>query len=169
MDEYRELAERLRKIGGTRQATLMQGIVKGVDGLTCSVEFGGITIDGIRLRASEAGNENHILIKPRVGTPVVVGSLSGDLRELVVLVADEVEEIEVHATKITLNGGQNGGLINIDSLTQKVNELVQAFNTHTHIVNTTGSATAQSGTAQAIASQASTLKSSDYEDSSIKH
>lgn len=161
MDEYRELAERLREIGGARQATLMQGIVKALDGLTCSVEFGGITIDGIRLRASEADNDSHILIKPKVDTPVIVGSLSGDLRELVVLVVDQVEEIEVHSTKITINDGKNGGLINISDLTTKINELVNAFNSHTH--------QGAHGPTGIPLTTANTLNTSDYEDTSIKH
>lgn len=171
MDEYRQLAERIREIGGTHQPTIIQGIVKGIgeDGLTCSVEFGGIVVDGIRLRASEVRNDSHILLKPKVGTPVIVGSLSGDLRELVVLQMDQVEEIEVYATKIILNEGNNGGLINISDLTDKINELVNVFNNHTHVVNTTGSATAQSGTAAPVSTLANQLNKSDYEDTTIKH
>lgn len=161
MDDYRELAERIRALGGTRQTTLLQGIVKTVDGLTCSVEFGGITIDGIRLRASEADNDSHILIKPKLNTPVIVGSLSGDLRELVVLAVDQVEEVEVHATKITINDGQNGGLIKISDLTEKINGLVNTFNSHTH-----QGAHGPTGTPLVTANA---LNKSDYEDTSIKH
>lgn len=79
-----------------------------------------------------------------------------------VLAVDEVESI-------TINGGKLGGLINIESLTQKINELVRTFNNHTHQVNTTGSATAQTGTAAAVASKASELNKSDYEDTKVTH
>ena len=123
MDDYRELAERLREIGGTRQTTLLQGIVESVDGLTCSVSFGGITVDGIRLRASEAKNDSHVLVKPKIGTPVVVGSLSGDLRDLVLLAVDSVEEIEVHAARIVLNDGRLGGLVRIQELQDNLESL----------------------------------------------
>ena len=36
------------------------------------------------------------------------------------------------AESITINGGKLGGLINIEALTAKLNELVRVFNSHTH-------------------------------------
>ena len=67
-------------------------------------------VAGIRLRASEAANDSQMLIVPRKGTAVIVGSLSGDLSQLVVLSVDAIDRIEI-------NGGQLGGLINIQQLT----------------------------------------------------
>lgn len=102
----------------------------------------------------------------------MVGSLSGDLSELVVLKVDEIESIEV-------NGGKLGGLINIEDLTKKLNNLVNEvnalknkFNTHTHTVATTGTSAAQSGTAAPVtspASAASKFDKTDYEDKTITH
>ena len=61
------------------------------------------------------------------------------------------------------------GLINIGTLTDKINELVRTFNGHTHQVSTTGSATAQTGTAAAVTSKASELNKQDYEDTKVTH
>jgi hypothetical protein len=163
MDQYRRLRDNLMQMmGAGKEITIWQGIVKSVEGTTCTVTFGTLDVEGVRLRASLAENESHLLIVPKVGTAVVVGSLSNDLSLLVVLAVDEVESI-------TINGGKLGGLINIDSLTQKINELVRTFNNHTHQVSTTGSATAQTGTAAAVASKASELNKSDYEDTKVTH
>lgn len=163
MDQYRRLRDNLMQmIGAGKEITIWQGIVKSVEGTTCTVTFGTLDVEGVRLRASLAENESHLLIVPKVGTAVVVGSLSNDLSLLVVLAVDEVESI-------TINGGKLGGLINIESLTQKINELVRTFNNHTHQVSTTGSATAQTGTAAAVTSKASELNKSDYEDSKVTH
>lgn len=163
MDQYRRLRDNLMQMmGAGKEITIWQGIVKSVEGTTCTVTFGTLDVEGVRLRASLAENESHLLIVPKVGTAVVVGSLSNDLSLLVVLAVDEVESI-------TINGGKMGGLINIESLTQKINELVRTFNNHTHQVSTTGSATAQTGTAAAVTSKASELNKSDYEDTKVTH
>lgn len=163
MDQYRRLRDNLMQMRGAgKEITIWQGIVKSVEGTTCTVTFGTLDVEGVRLRASLAENESHLLIVPKVGTAVVVGSLSNDLSLLVVLAVDEVESI-------TINGGKLGGLINIESLTQKINELVRTFNNHTHQVSTTGSSTAQTGTAAAVTSKASELNKSDYEDTKVTH
>lgn len=163
MDQYRRLRDNLMQMMGSgKEITIWQGIVKSVEGITCTVTFGTLDVEGVRLRASLADNESHLLIVPKVGTAVVVGSLSNDLSLLVVLAVDEVESI-------TINGGKLGGLINIESLTKKINDLVRTFNNHTHQVSTTGSATAQTGTAAAVTSKASELNKSDYEDTKVTH
>ena len=154
MDNYKELAQLVRSAAGKAQLTLMQGIVRKTDGLTCEVEIGGIAVPDVRLRASEAADGGQMLVTPKTGSAVIVGSLSGDLTQLVVLAID-------HAESITLNGGKLGGLINIEQLTQKINELVQAFNAHTH-QGTHGPTGPPLKTAQQ-------LKRGDYEDTMITH
>ena len=154
MDNYKELAQLVRNAAGKAQLSLMQGIVRKTSGLTCEVEIGGIAVPDVRLRASEAGIGGQLLATPKVGTAVIVGSLSGDLTQLVVLAVDQAESI-------TINGGKLGGLINIEPLTQKINELVQAFNAHTH-----QGFHGPTGPPLKIAQQ---LKRGDYEDTTIKH
>ncbi|MBP3202321.1 MAG: hypothetical protein J6M31_01795 [Bacteroidales bacterium] len=163
--------ERLRRnimaVVGPAPITVYQGIVSRVDGITCTVRFGEMEVDGIRLRASEASQDAQMLIVPKVDTAVIVGSLSGDLSELVVLAVDVIERIEI-------NGGQLGGLINIEALTDKLNELVNAFNNHTHTILSgkikcgpyPNAAPVQ---VPAVTSKAQQLKKSDYEDETVKH
>lgn len=162
MDNNKRLADNLRKVMGGEKITIYQGIVKSVEGISCTVSFGTLDVSGVRLRASLTDNENHLLIVPKGGTAVTVGSLSGDLSQLVVLAVDQVESI-------TINGGKLGGLINIEALTEKINDLVDKFNKHTHQVSTTGTATAQTGTASATQSKAEKLDRKDYEDETIQH
>lgn len=150
---------------------MTQGIVKATDGLTCTVVIGDAEIAGVRLRASLSERDRQILAVPKTGSAVTLGSLSGDLNELVVLQVDEVESV-------TVNGGGLGGLINIEALTDKINELVDAFNAHTHTIPsgtiaTAGSATAQSNPSAvkvpAVSKRAARLDRKDYEDDKIKH
>ena len=171
MDQYRRLSDNLRRAAGGRQITIWQGIVKSVEGITCTVTFANQDVSGVRLRASEAENEANILITPKIGTPVTVGSLTGDYSQLVVLKVDQIETI-------VINGGQLGGLINIEALTEKINEWVDSFNGHTQMlaagsVAVAGSATNQSNPAPiqvpAIQQKANKLNKADYEDETIKH
>lgn len=154
MNEYSKLKELLQGVGGGRDITIYQGIVNSVDGCLCEVQIGGIAIPDVRLRASELDDDGQMLVTPKVGSAVTVGSLSGDLSQLVVLQVDHIETI-------VINGGKLGGLINIEKLTDKINELVNTFNSHTH--------QGTHGPTQAPLQSASSFKRGDYEDEKIKH
>lgn len=160
MNEYSKLKEFLQGVGGGKEITIYQGIVNNVDGCLCEVQIGGIAIPDVRLRASELDDDGQMLVTPKVGSAVTVGSLSGDLAQLVVLQVDHIETI-------VINGGKLGGLINIEHLTKKINELVDTFNSHTHDVTVSH----PGGTFTTIkpASSASFFKKGDYEDEKITH
>ena len=155
MDQYKELATLIKQAssGGSR-VTILQGIVKEVSGITCTVEIGSLTVSDVRLRASEKPEETQILITPAIGSAVILVSLSGDMTNLVVVAVDVAESI-------TINGGKLGGLINIEALTSKLNELVQVFNSHTH--------TAPNGPTTPPTTSANQLQRKDYEDEKITH
>ena len=155
MDQYRELATLIKQASsGGGRVTILQGIVKEVSGVTCTVEIGSLTVSDVRLRASEKQEETQILITPAIGSAVILASLSGDMTNLVVVAVDVAESI-------TINGGKLGGLINIEALTAKLNELVQVFNSHTH--------TAPNGPTTPPTTSAKQLQRKDYEDEKIKH
>lgn len=161
MDEYRKLQENLKRASGNgRTISIYQGVVRSVTGNLCEVTVGGITIPGVRLKASEMDDDGKMLITPKIGSAVTIGSLSGDLAELVVLQVDHIETI-------VINGGKLGGLINIEQLTDKINELVEAFNGHTHQV--TVSHPGGTFTTVKPTSSAKSFKKDDYEDAKIKH
>lgn len=159
---------------------------------------------GVNLQANQSA-EMGVVYFPKVGSHVVVSFLNP--AAAVVVLTDEIEKIilklgaenpvELEAVdgsvklkigttsaeiikdkKITFNGGENGGLVIIQKLTDKINALVDAFNNHTHTLATgavgvEGSATKQANiapiTVPAISSKATKLSKSDYEDTNIKH
>lgn len=159
---HRELAQRIRELTPSGQTPIYQGIVRRVEGIRCTVEVGGLEIPDVRLRASESESGAQMLLTPKVGSAVLVGSLTGDLTTLAVLSVDEVDRIELHG-KVVINGGHLGGLIAIDRLTDKLNEVITAINTHTHISGATGSPTATPLKSIAL------LSASDYEDKQVTH
>ena len=154
MDQYKELRERLRGVAPQHEMSVLQGIVKSVSGCTCEVEIGSLIVPDVRLRASETDDNGEMLIVPKVGTAVIVRSLSGDYANLVVLSVDHVESI-------TINGGKLGGLVNIEDLTKKINELIKVVNNHTH--------QGTHGPTGPPLTKAQEFKKTDYEDVTIKH
>lgn len=160
MNEHSKLREYLKQTVGGEKISIYQGIVKSVTGQLCEVEIGNIIIPDVRLKASELDDDGRMLVTPKVGTAVTVGSLSGDLSQLVVLQVDHIETI-------VINGGKLGGLINIEQLTDKINELVDTFNKHTH--NVTVSHPGGTFTTVRPGAAASSFNKSDYEDETVKH
>ncbi len=92
------------------------------------------------------------------------------------------KKVTLDADEIVFNGGENGGLVKIKELTDKINGFIKKFNGHTHTIPliTTESA-AGKGTAENVpvpapaqTNQASELKKSPnnlypYEDPKVKH
>ena len=76
MDQYRRLRENLQKVGSPARLSIYQGIVKAVDGDTCSVEFGKITVSGVKLRASVADVQSNLYLFAR-GVCLLIGYNGG--------------------------------------------------------------------------------------------
>lgn len=156
---YKELADRLREIQPQREVFCC-GKVVSVDGLTCMVAVGTDTIE-VSLRPTELAQSGELLVVPKVGSAVVCGCLEGDYSRMVILAMDVADQIMMTGT-VVLNGGGLGGLVNIGALTNKLNNLVNAFNSHTHTGNM-GAPTSPP------ASPADTFSQADYEDTQVTH
>ena len=168
MNEYSKLKELLKGVGGGKDITIYQGIVNSVDGCLCEVQIGGIAIPDVRLRASELDDDGQMLVTPKVGSAVTVGSLSGDLAQLVVLKVD-------HIDTIVINGGYLGGLINIAQLTSNLNAIEDEINNLKSAMTDWLPSPQDGGAAlkTAITTWAGTplakSKRGDYEDETVKH
>lgn len=156
---YRELADRLRAMQPQRDF-FTSGKVLKVDGLTCVVAVGNGELEA-NLRPTSLAQDGEILIVPKVGSAVVMGCLAGDYSQMIVLAMDAAERVVING-EVMINGGSNGGLVNVAALTDKLNELVESFNQHTHTGNM-GSPTSPPSIL------ATSFKKDDYEDSNVKH
>ena len=145
MDSYRQLAQHLSGLKA-RKASLYQGFVQSVEGKTCTVR-----IDGL----------------PAVGSAVIVGALSDDFGQLVILSMDKVDTITMH-------GGRQGGLVLAPSLVKKLNaleedlnNLKQAIKSALTVPNDGGSAF-KAGLQGWAGAALSKTKQSDIENSKVK-
>jgi hypothetical protein len=142
--------------------------------ITCTPIDDGAQLINVQLQGVTNG-ENGACIVPALGSEVVVGFLDRD--NAVVVLCSEVERVTLDVNDtIVINGGTNGGLVKIQELTDKVNDLVQAFNNHVHngvIVAVSGGSGAPAvgtpGNSLKPTASASTFNKTDYENENVKH
>ena len=152
MSKEREMIKGLRGLL-TPGTMLSEGIVKSIEGDTCTVDIAGMEYKEIQMRASITSEAQKILLVPKVGTAVIVVTfpLTGDS---VIVARDAVERIEVSGD-ITINGGQNGGMVKVEELKKNLNSLKTYCETLKSAIatglNGVGASTAASGAAGAAA------------------
>lgn len=168
MTEDELLKDLLRPNPGKISAVLKWAEVIGIDKEQKLMDARTVS-DDLEIYDVQLGT-GSVILYPKIGSICVIGLLEGMNTDAILISCSEVERIEINAnTEIALNGGSNGGLINIETLTEKINGLVEKFNTHTHQVSTTGSASSQQGTASPVTSKAEKLDKNDYEDTLVTH
>lgn len=150
----------IRQIAGKGVFPTYVAKVDSVGGGTCSVTrvADGMSLENVRLNAS-GDSSVGLVLTPKAGSYVLVTSIDG-----VSWFVSQCSELE----SVTFNGGTLGGMVKIQELTAKLNQLVEAFNSHTHSVSTTGTAEAQTGTAAPVISRAVSFDKKDYENEKIK-
>ena len=168
MDQYRELLDHLAHAGGGKPTILYQGAVAEVADITCTVDIDGLSVPDVRLRASTEVDGAQILLRPAVGSVVIVGSLTGDLDHLVVLSMDRAEEV-------IINGGSLGGIVKVKELTSKlntfereINDIKQLLSSWTPVPND-GGASLKAAVASWAGKQLTLTRREDYEDTKVKH
>lgn len=143
-----DLQKIVRRLAGTdnllQQQYIFPATVKDVDGRTCIINPIGspddFIIEQVRLQADINGSVG-LLVTPIKDSVVLVGRISAT--DHVVLVCSKIEKVELNSGdatlemaegEITLNGGENGGLVivaelvsKLNALEEKVNELLQTL------------------------------------------
>jgi len=153
--------------------------VKKVDDETCDVEIAGTEYTGIHLAAVSDGNKNNLIIKPKVGSVVLIcDKTGGDMAWMNVIAFSEIESVTMKIDEIVINEGKNDGMVIIQKLTDKVNELVDWCKGHTHLLQTSSvSVEGAMGTYVNTApinvpkplSPPKKFNKADYENEKIKH
>ena len=76
-----------------------------------------------------------VVLIPEKGSLCVIAALEGVDTECLLISAEKVERVKVKAsTEIVFNDGQLGGLVKVQELTEVLNNIIMAYNMHTHSV-----------------------------------
>ncbi len=151
-----KLSEAIKKLAGG-QTTCLNGEVKSVDKteMTCEFSFGD---DDSVVASLVCGDKKKGIIQvPKVGSNVVVMFYSPTVAFVVMV--DEVDEI-------LINGGENGGLVNVEELKSWMSNVESDLSTLKTLLST--SAVAGNGAALGIVFNPAT-KNTEIEDKTIKH
>ena len=171
MDIYSDIKNKLQKICQPKGLRLyFAEIVSIQDDTTCTVKLeDDLQLSDVRLRSVVNSEKSGIVITPAVGSVVLVADLSGGkLSSMAVIMYSEIDKIEI-------NGGKNGGLINIEDLVSHINTIEDDINTlKTAMSGWTPTpqdgGAALKGAVTSWAGQSITkTKKSDIEDDKIKH
>lgn len=103
----------------------IQAEVKSIEGITCTVSIGDMDISGVNLQATEAAPTDSYLVIPKIGSMVLVGSLTGDYTDLVVIKCDSVEKIELKKGTFSLIANGTSGKITVKSGNSNLATLLQ--------------------------------------------
>lgn len=148
--------------------------VKKVEGVVCQVARLGdnMKIDNVRL--NEISDETTgIVIKPKVNSCVLVAVIN-DFNYYVSLYSD-VDSIDIQCDKITINGGNNGGLINIEELKKQLNKMSQRIDgimsalENSPVTPQDGGAAYKAGIATVLSSLTDKESFGNMEDKKITH
>lgn len=178
MDRSKEIKEAIKSIVGVPGMMFVMGKVESVGDETCSVKIADrLVINDVRLNASADGNADNILIKPKVGSMVLMADLSGgELRSLVVISFSALESMTVKFEgDVVINGGENEGLVKVVELTEKlnaiendINNLKSIFSSWVPVVYDGGASLKAAAESWAVQSLQTTSKE-DIENDKIKH
>lgn len=135
--------------------------------------IGLVTPKGHSITLNEAAKEDEDILTIQLESGI---SIKAGLERLSISIPDG-SSLEMTKEDISFNGGSNEGLINIKTLTEKLNLLIEAFNNHSHSVDLTVSGTSAGGvvtgsakgTSDVPKSPATEFNQADYEDTKIKH
>lgn len=185
MDIYSKIKDAIKEMGGTLLPGLKIAKVVSCSGYTCTIQMDTLQLKDVRLRAVVNNNEDKVLITPKAGSYVLVYDMSGGkMRDLVVVSCSEVEKIEIKTGNTTvdidkngvsINGGNLGGLVKIEELTNKLNAIENDLNNLKSAIGAwtpapqDGGAALKGAVSTWSAQRLSVTQKNDYEDTKVKH
>ena len=131
-----------RMVNEQIKVQVLVGTVKSVDEtkMVCDVDLTNAPdLLDVRLRSIIDENDKGVLIVPKKDSHVLVGIIDNRIESAFVLSFSEVEKIRLIIDDIELGGNDYKGLVKVEDLVTKMNNmenalnsLVSDFNSHTH-------------------------------------
>ena len=128
-DQLREIINRRNNV----TATLRWVKVLNVDEKNGTMDVKGVS-DDLEYYDVSLGC-GSVVMMPEKDSLCVIAVLEGVDTECLLISAEKVERIKVKtSTEIVFNEGKLGGLVKVQDLTEVLNNIVMAYNLHTHKV-----------------------------------
>jgi hypothetical protein len=144
----KELEDAFRKLK-QRDVDTFVVTVKSVDKTkgTCTVSDSELDYFGVQLSAVVDDNENNFFLFPKVGSSVLVSPINEDLHRLYIEAYSEIESLSLVIEGVVFKVDSTGFLLKKENETLKalMVDLIGAVKNMSFVVNTTGTAVAQTG------------------------
>lgn len=114
---------------------------------TCTVKADDLEFTSVQLSAIIDGNDKKFYLFPKVGSSVLVSPINEDLHRLYIEAYSEIESLSIVVETVTFQMDAAGFLLQKENETLKalMIDLIGAIKNMSFLVNTTGTAAAQSG------------------------
>ncbi|MGA0556526.1 hypothetical protein ACO2Q8_07745 [Larkinella sp. VNQ87] len=118
MDKNAQIVAGIRQVVGKSPVQVWPALVKSVQGTTCTVDIVGtglVDVPGVNLRADDDASEGVLLV-PRVGSYIFIGTIENELSNLFVCQVSEVDRVEVVIEGVTVQVSKDGATFKRDDL-----------------------------------------------------
>jgi len=110
MSKYRAISELLAP-KGNRIDLKIGTVIKVYGEDLATVEIAEMQYDDVRLRLTDDSLDNKLVVRPKVGSLVLVADLTGEGRVLTIIDSEDVEELEFKQDSMNLKINKNGFVI----------------------------------------------------------
>jgi len=93
MDKIAKVAEHFKSMNKPKGEVFSYAVVKEITGDTCTVTVGDLELTDVRLKATDDGAEDKLLVIPTVGSKVVLVANPGTMNDMMVVKCDDPEII----------------------------------------------------------------------------
>jgi hypothetical protein len=125
MDKLSEVKRFMKQIVAANPNLPITAIVKSVEGDSCTVELiSGLILSDVKLKATIGGPTNYLTPTPKVGSTVVLISLSGSLDNLTIIKFDEIEKLAYKQNGLEFIVDSTDGKVSIKNETVSLLEIL---------------------------------------------
>lgn len=140
MDKPSEVRKKLLEVLGYQPNLPIPGVVTKVNGDVCEVLIGNdYTATDVKLKATIDAGNNELLLSPKVGSNVILLSLSGDFNNLTLVKMDELELFQFKQGDVSVAVGTDGllevkkGSVSLFSLLTQLATTIKAITVATPV------------------------------------
>ncbi|ROH98413.1 hypothetical protein EGI16_21500 [Chryseobacterium sp. G0240] len=129
MDKYKKLRQNIQQIVGANPNLPIDGIVKSIEGNTCTVELSdGFEVSDVRLKATTDEND-HLLVVPKVGSSVLMISTDLTVDNLTVIKCDQASKMIFNENGLTVEIDSTDGRVKIKNSETSLFDIMQDLTT----------------------------------------
>ena len=185
----KKIVEAIQSIGAPMEDAVMSGYVKAVDEakatMSVVLNVNGQVLEGVMLHAL-GGSLKGLVVIPEADSDVVICSVDGS-GEYMLVQADKIKKVlldidsmqakvsgkvEINCDNIVFNGGENGGMVKVGRVIEKLNFIEEDLNKVKHVFNMWQPVyenSLKTGLTTWIAQQLQETNINDLEDTKVKH